>query len=63
MKYKFNYKEKTVPFPHQAEAINFMKREKEVALFDEMGLGKTKIVIDTFLNALAEKSLDSVLIV
>lgn len=62
-KYKLDYSSKTEPFIHQAEAIDFIIKHKNIALFDEMGLGKTKIVLDALSNELKKGNIDSVLIV
>lgn len=62
-KIKFNYNPKTDPFSHQIEAINYIKKNKIVALFDEQGLGKTKIIIDALSWNIKNKDIDKALIV
>lgn len=62
-KYNLDFIKKTEPFTHQYEAIDFILKNNDVALFDEMGLGKTKIVIDTLSRELEDKKIDSALIV
>jgi SWI/SNF-related matrix-associated actin-dependent regulator 1 of chromatin subfamily A len=54
---------RTQPFPHQAEAAQFIVGKRAVAIFDEQGLGKTKIVLDAMLRELAAGAIDGVLIV
>jgi len=63
MKYKFNFTPKTRPYPHQVEAIEFIKGKKYVPLFDEQGLGKTKIVIDALCEDIKNKIIDGALII
>jgi len=60
---KYNFDAKTTPFPHQIDAINFLKGLKNAALFDEQGLGKSKVVIDTLCNDIKNKIIDGALIV
>lgn len=62
-KTKFDFSTKTRPFPHQLEAIEFMKGEKNIPLFDEQGLGKSKIVIDTLCSDIENNIIDSALII
>jgi len=57
------YKIKTNPLPHQLEAIDFITKHKEVALFDEQGVGKTKEVIDSVVILLKNKSISAALII
>lgn len=54
---------RTLPFPHQVEATEFILRKGNVAIFDEQGLGKTKIVLDAILAELANGRVDGALIV
>jgi SNF2 family DNA or RNA helicase len=61
--FKFNYNQKTIPFPHQIEATNYVASNAVAALFDEQGLGKTKIVIDALVRNIYEKVIDGVLII
>lgn len=44
--YQFDYTPKTSAFPHQVDAVEFLRNRDVAALFDEQGLGKTKVVID-----------------
>lgn len=60
---QFDFSPKTAPFAHQIEAIDYIQKNKAVALFDEQGLGKTKIVIEAVCNNLKEGLLDGALIV
>ncbi len=62
-KYKFDYSPRTRPFPHQTEALEFMKGKKLVPLFDEQGLGKTKIVIDALLEDMKNGIIEGALII
>jgi len=62
-KIKFDYNPKTDPFSHQIEAIDYIKKNKIVALFDEQGLGKTKIIIDALSWNIKNKDIDKALIV
>lgn len=62
-KAEFNFSQKTKPYPHQYEAIEFMKGDKNIPLFDEQGLGKSKIVIDTLCSDIEKKIIDSALII
>ncbi|MBS3155600.1 DEAD/DEAH box helicase [Candidatus Woesearchaeota archaeon] len=59
---EFNFSSKTLAMPHQIEAIEFIKGNKNLALFDEQGLGKSKIVISALCEDLKNKIIDSVLI-
>ncbi len=56
-------KTKTSPLPHQLEAIDFLVRNNEAALFDEQGVGKTKELIDAVITIIKQKLSDSVLII
>jgi SNF2 family DNA or RNA helicase len=58
-----NYEFKTESYPHQYEAIDYLSKHCEVALFDEQGLGKTKIVIDSLCTSMKEDVLEGVLVV
>jgi SNF2 family DNA or RNA helicase len=60
-----NFGPKTAAYPHQIEAIDFIRGEKtrEVALFDEQGLGKTKIVIDSIAADIRDKVVEAALVV
>jgi len=60
---KYNFDTKTTPFPHQIDAINFLKGLKNTALFDEQGLGKSKVVIDTLCNDIKNNIIDGALII
>lgn len=62
-KIKFDFKPLTKPFSHQIEAIDYVKKNKIVALFDEQGLGKTKIIIDALSWNIKNKDIDKALIV
>jgi SNF2 family DNA or RNA helicase len=62
-KEKQKYESKTEPFSHQIEAINYINRHDEVALFDEQGLGKTKIVIDSLCTSMKGGEVEGVLVV
>jgi SNF2 family DNA or RNA helicase len=52
-------------YPHQMEATEFIRGEKnrEIALFDEQGLGKTKIVIDSVSADIRDKIIDAALVI
>jgi len=62
-KKKPQYEPKTEPLPHQIEAIDYINRHNEVALFDEQGLGKTKIVIDSLCTSMKNGEVEGVLVV
>jgi len=62
-RYRFDYSPKTKPYPHQVEAINFIKDKEVVPLFDEQGLGKSKIVIDALCEDMRNDKIDGALIV
>jgi SWI/SNF-related matrix-associated actin-dependent regulator of chromatin subfamily A-like protein 1 len=62
-KYKFNFSQKTKPFPHQIEAVTYIEEKPAVALFDEQGLGKTKIVIDALCLNMENQVLSGALII
>lgn len=57
------YESKTEAFPHQIEAIDYISKHDEVALFDEQGLGKTKIVIDALCASMKDGMIEGVLVV
>jgi SWI/SNF-related matrix-associated actin-dependent regulator of chromatin subfamily A-like protein 1 len=66
MKYlnlNFNFSQKTKPYSHQIEAIEYVASNTNSALFDEQGLGKTKIVIDALIKNIRDNEIDGVLIV
>jgi len=63
IKEKQIYESKTDPLPHQIEAIDYINRHHEVALFDEQGLGKTKIVIDSLCTSMKNGEVEGVLVV
>jgi SNF2 family DNA or RNA helicase len=54
---------KTLPLPHQLEAIDYIHKNTTVALFDEQGLGKTKIVIDALSLDMREEKIQGVLVI
>ncbi|MCL5422942.1 MAG: DEAD/DEAH box helicase [Nitrospirae bacterium] len=60
---KQRYELKTEALPHQVEAIDYLSKHYEVALFDEQGLGKTKIVIDSLCAAMKSGEVEGVLVV
>jgi len=60
---KQKYGLKTEALPHQVEAIDYISKHHEVALFDEQGLGKTKIVIDSLCAAMKNGEVEGVLVV
>lgn len=60
---KFDFHPKTSPFPHQTDAIEFIKRKKNVALFDEQGLGKSKVIIDSICSNIRDGLINGALIV
>lgn len=60
---KQKYELKTEAFPHQIEAIDYISKHDEVALFDEQGLGKTKIVIDSLCASMKDGMIEGVLVV
>lgn len=57
------YKPKTAPLPHQLEAIDFLVKNNEAAIFDEQGVGKTKEIIDAAITILKQSQAESVLII
>lgn len=63
IKEKQKYELKTEPLPHQIEAIDYISKHHEVALFDEQGLGKTKIVIDALCSSMKNSEIEGVLVV
>jgi len=63
IKEKQKYEPKTKAFPHQIEAIDYISKHHEVALFDEQGLGKTKIVIDSLCASMKDGEIEGVLAV
>ena len=63
IKEKQKYELKTEALPHQVEAIDYINRHHEVALFDEQGLGKTKIVIDSLCASMKNGEIEGVLVV
>jgi SNF2 family DNA or RNA helicase len=54
---------KTQPLLYQVEAIDYISKHNEVALFDEQGLGKTKIVIDALCNDMKNNVIEGVLVI
>lgn len=50
-------------FTYQAEAVNAVKDLEYAAIFHEQGLGKTKVAIDLIVHWLAQKQLDTALVV
>jgi len=58
-----NYNSKTVALPHQNEAIAYIIKNDNIALFDEQGLGKTKIVIDSLACLLKEQRIEGILVI
>jgi SNF2 family DNA or RNA helicase len=50
-------------FPYQLDAVEAVKGLEYAALFHEQGLGKTKIAVDLALHRLAEKTVDTVMII
>ncbi len=58
-----NFNTKTNAMPHQCEAISYIVKNKNIALFDEQGLGKTKIVIDSLSYLLKEQLIEGVLVI
>ncbi|MFZ1809132.1 MAG: DEAD/DEAH box helicase [Cyclobacteriaceae bacterium] len=61
--FNFNFSPRTKPFTHQVEAINYVEKKDEVALFDEQGLGKTKIVIESICNNISSGHINGALII
>jgi len=57
------FEPKTQALPHQLEAIDFIKKHQEVALFDEQGLGKTKIVIESLCLSMKQGEIEGALVV
>lgn len=49
--------------PHQSEGTQFLLDNAAAALFDEQGLGKSKQVIDALSAQMAERKIDSALII
>lgn len=62
-KFVFDLSPKTKPYPHQFEAIEFIRGKEYVPLFDEQGLGKTKIVIDSLIKDIEDSYIDGALII
>ena len=58
-----DYSPKTKPLEHQLEAIDYITKTAEVALFDEQGLGKTKMVVDSMARAMDCGEIEGVLVV
>ena len=58
-----SYRSKHEAFPFQIDTLAFVKDLEYSAIFHEQGLGKTKIAIDLALTWLANKEVDSVIIV
>jgi SNF2 family DNA or RNA helicase len=56
------FEPKTKALPHQIEAISYINKHHEIALFDEQGLGKTKIVIDSLCESMKNKEIEGVLV-
>ena len=50
-------------FTYQAEAVNAVKDLEYAAIFHEQGLGKTKVAIDLIVRWLAQRQLDTALVV
>ena len=50
-------------FPYQLDAVEAVKGLEYAALFHEQGLGKTKIAVDLALHWLAERTVDTVMII
>ena len=50
-------------FTYQAEAVNAVKDLEYAAIFHEQGLGKTKVAIDLIVHWLAQRQLDTALVV
>lgn len=63
VKKEASFASKHKAFPYQVETVEAIKALKYAAVFHEQGLGKTKIAIDLALTWIAEKSLDSVIII
>lgn len=63
IKEKQKYELKTEALPHQIEAIDYISKHHEIALFDEQGLGKTKIVIDALCSSMKNGEIEGVLVV
>jgi len=59
----YNFAARTIPLPHQVEAINYIQHHTYTALFDEQGLGKTKAVIEGLSNNFREGLIDGGLII
>ncbi len=57
------FEPKTNALPHQIEAVEFIKKQQEVALFDEQGLGKTKIIIESLCWSMKQGEIEGVLVV
>ena len=60
---EYNLDAKLDAFSYQHEAFMALKDKPYAAIFHEQGLGKTKIAIDLLLYWLAQKDIDTVLIV
>lgn len=63
IKKEASFTSKHTAFPYQVETVEAIKSLDYAAIFHEQGLGKTKIAIDLSLTWLAEKVLDSILII
>lgn len=58
-----DFSPRTRPLPHQREAIEYVVKTPQAALFDEQGLGKTKIIIDAFAELMRRVDIDAALVV
>ncbi len=58
-----NYESKTEPLFHQIDAIDYISKKPDVALFDEQGLGKTKIVIDSLCWSMKGNAIEGALVI
>jgi SNF2 family DNA or RNA helicase len=63
VKKEASFASKHKAFPYQVETVEAIKSLDYAAIFHEQGLGKTKIAIDLALTWIAEKALDSVVII
>lgn len=57
-----DYKFKTTPFDHQAQAFMRSREAENFALFMEQGTGKTKVIIDTAAWLYLEKKIDTLIV-
>src|SRR3954462_11246608 len=63
MRLQTTFKYTTVPYQHQAEALQAAWDKKAFAYFLEMGCGKSKIIVDEIVNSIMCRRIDCAIIV